>query len=78
MKVRMITVSCGPEGTHNPGDVIDVSPQLAEKLVQGGYASYVGPLVPVSTVEVATTEAPEDASVEHVMPRKRGRPRGSV
>ena len=78
VKIRMTTISCDSEGTHYPGDVIDVEPQLAEELVRGGYANYVGPPAPAPSVEVAATEAPEDASVEHVTPRKRGRPRGSI
>lgn len=41
MKIKMITLQAGPNGTRNPGEVYDVPTAEAEQLIKGGYAEKV-------------------------------------
>lgn len=38
MRIKMITIQAGPEGTREPGQVIDVPDAEARQLIEGGYA----------------------------------------
>lgn len=41
MKIIMLTLMSGPDGTAQPGDVLDVLDEIGSGLVSGGYASRV-------------------------------------
>ena len=71
MKIRMLTLSAGPEGVRSAGSVYEVGPKEGDELVRLGYAELVEddkpPSVPI--VESAVIEQPEMA----VLPRAKGR-----
>lgn len=67
MRVRMKTLSAGPEGVVPAGSIINVSQEEAGDLVSGGYGEYVDQ-------PPETETAAMDASVETAarkQPRKR-------
>ncbi len=64
MRVRMITLMAGPGGVYQPGQEVDVDPQIARALAEAGYAVIVAELA-----EVAAVQAPERAVVPHPGPR---------
>ena len=41
MKIRMVTTMAGPEGVRQAGQVYDIKPAVAKKLIQGSYAKEV-------------------------------------
>ena len=41
MKIKMITLMAGPNGSRMPGKIYDVPAQEAETLIAGGYAEKV-------------------------------------
>lgn len=64
MKVRMKTLSAGPDGVLSPDQVVDVSPEKAKELVAGGFAEYAS-----RAVETATVTPPEN---EALFPKRIG------
>ncbi|MHB9010370.1 MAG: hypothetical protein ACYC3E_00040 [Carboxydocellales bacterium] len=40
-RVRMKTLSCGPNGTLEPGQEVPMSDEEAKATVEGGYGEYV-------------------------------------
>lgn len=67
MRVKMKTLSAGPEGVVPPGGIANVSPIEAKDLVSGGYAEYVDqPGKP----ETAVIDAPVETAARKA-PRKR-------
>lgn len=38
MKIKMRTLSCGPDGTMHPDKVYEVAKKDAEELIKGGFA----------------------------------------
>lgn len=65
MKVRMITLSAGPDGARLPGKTYLVSAEEGKALIDGGYA------VEVNSKDVAKAESPTSSA-----PRTASRPRG--
>lgn len=63
MKVKMNTVSAGPEGTAQIGEVIEVSAKEGKDLIAGGYASPVAEPAPrrKEKSETATQKTGETA-----------------
>lgn len=51
MRIRMLTLSAGPEGTMLPGQVYDVTRAVARELIAGAYAEEA-PAAPVTTNDV--------------------------
>lgn len=41
MKVKLLVSRCGPAGAENRGDVIDVSPEEAERMIEAGQCELV-------------------------------------
>lgn len=41
MKIKMITMSAGPEGSMHPGKTYDVDPKEGNALIEGRYAEAV-------------------------------------
>lgn len=52
MKIRMRTIACGPDFKADPGEVVEVSDDLAVELVCNGYAEELPqkPAKPAATV----------------------------
>ena len=66
--IRLKTIYAGPKGVKQPGDVLEVTAEIAAEMISGGYA------IPFSKpIETATAE-PEERAVT-VAPKRRGRPR---
>lgn len=70
MRVRMVSLAAGPDGSWPPGSVLELPDDLARALVAGGYAVAVGELVeptapgsPTGGVHVAGIEHAVDANV---------------
>ena len=38
MKVKMLTIMAGPDGSHDAGTVLDVTKARGKELIDGGYA----------------------------------------
>jgi hypothetical protein len=64
MKVKMLTLSAGPDGTRQPGKVYLVSADEGKVLVDGGYA------VEVKSTDAVKADAP---STPRAATRQRGR-----
>jgi len=60
MRIKMITLACGPAGNFVPGDERTVSEIEGRQLVDGKYAVDITPRLPP---EKATASAGETASV---------------
>lgn len=41
MKIKMLTISAGPDGVIRPGDVIDVEKKEGKALIGGGYGAEI-------------------------------------
>lgn len=63
MKVKMLTLSAGPDGARQPGKTYPVSAEEGKALIDGGYA-----------VEVKSTDAAKAASSS--APRTADKPKG--
>jgi hypothetical protein len=64
MKVRMLTISAGPDASHcwNPGDERDLPQDDAMKLIATGQAHLLERSIPVETANVTQ---PEQATVAY-------------
>ncbi len=65
MKVKMITLSAGPDGARQPGKTYPVSAEEGKALIEGGYA-----------VEVKSTDAAKADASTSSAPRTATRSRG--
>ena len=70
VRVRILTILAGPNVQAQPG-VTDLEPELARKLVEGGFAVYLDRRAPVD--EAAVIVPPERAVVRSTPTR---RPKG--
>jgi hypothetical protein len=70
MKIKLLSVYCGPSGTHQVNEVIDRDPAEALALVRGGYAMAVGE-TEEERAEVAVVK-PDETRADP-QPKKRGR-----
>jgi hypothetical protein len=78
MKVRMKTISAGPDGTVQAGEVVELPAKLARVLIDEGFAEAVETLSPgpspkgrgESEVEAAVVEAEETATKPKAKPRR--------
>lgn len=59
MKVKMITMSAGPNGTIRAGDVVDVSDAEGKLLISGGYAEEVEAPAPRTCNAIGETQEAE-------------------
>lgn len=62
MKIKLITLMAGPEGTFSPGSLLDVEKTKAEALINGKYAVSMEPepeIEPIKEPEVITPKQPE-------------------
>lgn len=71
MRIKQLTLSCGPEGNFPIGHVRNVDAETGRQLIAGGYAVEVSD---VREPEAATKPAPETAE----SPANKGRGRGRV
>lgn len=72
MLVKMITTMAGPDGTVQAGAVANVSEEQGERLIEGGYATRIGP--PETAAETATAEPDaETAAMPDARPKRRTR-----
>jgi hypothetical protein len=58
MRIRLLTLSAGPGGVIQPGQVVDLPEAMGQALVDGGFAVRVG----VQTPPVKS--APESAAIQ--------------
>jgi hypothetical protein len=65
MKVKMLTLSAGPDGARQPGRIYPVSAEEGKALVDGGYA-----------VEVKSTDAANAEPSTSSAPRTADKPQG--
>lgn len=72
IKIKMLTRSAGPSGNYSPGDIRDVIPAEAERLVSAGFALYE--FKPAETAETTEAIEPVETAAETTKPR-RGRMR---
>jgi len=80
MRIRMRTLSCTPERTLQPGQVVEVPNEEAARLLEGGFAEPVTAKMKRESPfrrEAAVAAVPEEAAVEPAAParRRRGGPR---
>ena len=71
MRLKMTTLCAGPEGTYNPGQVVDFDESFAGALLNGGFATPVDALPLVETAAIVppdTTVAPPADEAEVVEP----------
>ena len=63
MKIKMLTLMSGPQGTFHPGAVLDaeldMEPGQAQELIAGNYAVEISP--PRKRGETAMLQPPENA-----------------
>lgn len=70
--VRMKTLSAGPGGMRHPGQVVKVSREEADALVNGGFAEPAGLFIKGPVPEISTIEPRERA----VMPQGKAKKKG--
>ncbi len=58
VRVQLLTLLAGPDGVFPPGSVVEVSAEMAEGLIAGGYAVVLGSQER-APAEIETTQAPE-------------------
>lgn len=65
MKVKLLTLMAGPDGTYNAGQIIDMTEAQAKELIQGGYAvACEMPVKKAVVIETATVQPPETTMTE--------------
>ena len=72
MRILLQTILAGPDGSHFPGDVIDVTEEQGRDLIDARCATEETSVDKAVEVETATVE-PEEKQV--AVKKKRGRPR---
>ncbi len=68
MKVKLLTLMAGPEGTFSPGAVLDLEAEKAKVLVAGGYAI----LLETEPKHEPNIKKPEQNPRKKVKPKKGG------
>ncbi len=65
MKLKLLTLMAGPDGTYNAGQIIDMTEAQAKELIQGGYAvACEMPVKKAVVIETATVQPPETTMTE--------------
>mgnify|MGYP001599409273 CR=1 FL=1 len=59
MKIKMLTLMSGPQGTFHPGAELEMEPGQAQELIAGNYAVEISP--PRKRGETAMLQPPENA-----------------
>lgn len=80
MRVRHLTLACGPGVQRSPGEILDLPDAEARALVEAGFAEALGTDAPApapegpkaAPVETATA-APPPETTEAPRPHRRGR-----
>lgn len=78
MKIQMKTMSAGPDGSFQPGQIVDLPEEKAKAFVAGGYAVDVTPKAKAEapkteqSVETATSKPEAETAA-----KRTGKPRGS-
>ncbi len=73
MRLRMVTLSAGPDGVHFPGSIVEMEDEAAARMVAGGYALPIDiPIVSPSAVGHGQERAVNPAPVLAER-RKRGK-----
>ncbi len=67
MRIKMVVGMAGPLGTREPGQVIEVSKEEAERLIAAGFAV---PAENKGKIEAATVGPPEKAVLPAVQRKK--------
>lgn len=79
MRIRMLSLAAGPNGTYLPGWVYstphDVSEEQARAFVKGGYAEELIPQAVHPEKQIETADAPAEAVETAVPAAPRKRPR---
>jgi hypothetical protein len=76
MRVKMLTVECGPAGNFYPGDERDVSDEQGRQLVAGKHAVDVTPRLVAKAPEAAAETAavaPQETAAMPAPKRRKGR-----
>lgn len=58
MRIRMLTIMAGPDGIVHPGQEVDLAPERARELIDGGFAEAIARPEP----EKAVKPKPETAA----------------
>lgn len=66
MKIKLLTLMVGPEGSFSPGSVLDFEENKAKVLVAGGYAVSLEP----EPVQEVMPEPEESKPTKKVKPKK--------
>lgn len=77
MKIRMLTIAAGPQGSIDAGADADVHPEFARELVGRGFAEALEPF-PESAQSVPPDEAPPEAEPTAVQPEAQAAPETAV
>lgn len=65
MKLKLLTLMAGPDGTYNAGQIVDMTEAQAKELIQGGYAvACEMPVKKAVVIETATVQPPETTMTE--------------
>ena len=67
MKVKLLTLMAGPEGSFSPGSLLDVEKTKAEALINGKYAVF---MEPEPEPEIEPIKEPEV-----IIPKPEGKPK---
>lgn len=59
MLVKLKSIMAGPDGNHQPGDIVDFDKKLARQLIDGRHAEEVKP---AKVAELASLKPPETAA----------------
>jgi len=71
MRIRMITLACGPNGNWNPGQVVEVPDAEGQQLVKGGYAVALNPPKPATPAVAAAGQRTVERTVSTRRPERR-------
>lgn len=65
MKLKLLTLMAGPDGTYNAGQIIDMPEVQAKELIDRGYAVVCEmPVKKAVVMETATAQPPETTMME--------------
>lgn len=65
MKLKLLTLMAGPDGTYNAGQIVDMSEAQAKELIDRGYAvACEMPAKKAVVMETATVQPQENTMVE--------------
>lgn len=72
MKIKLITLMAGPEGTFSPGSVLDLTAKEAQAFVDLGYAISLES-EPIKKVKIESEPEPEQRPAKKKVKPKKGR-----